>query len=68
MSEPRFDCPELGFYNMTDAEMVASLQEDAAKGDAYAAACLRARGIKPEGRAQVTCSRFPASREGDANG
>jgi hypothetical protein len=50
-NEQRFDCPELGFYNMTDAEMVASLQADAAKGDAYAAACLRARGIKPEGRA-----------------
>jgi len=50
MNERRFDCPELGFYNMTDAAMVASLQEDAAKGDAYAAACLRARGIKPAGR------------------
>jgi hypothetical protein len=43
--ERRFDCPELGFWNMTDAGMVASLKEDAAKGDAYAAACLRARGI-----------------------
>jgi hypothetical protein len=43
--EHRFDCPELGFWNMTDAEMVASLQKDAAKGDTYAAACLRARGI-----------------------
>lgn len=48
--EHRFDCPELGFYNMTDAAMVASLKDDAAKGDTYAAACLRARGINPPTR------------------
>lgn len=43
----RFDCPELGFYNMTDEEMITCLKEDAERGDSYSAACLRARGIDP---------------------